>query len=270
MHIMLRMSNRIIRLWRQAVLAGLSLVANSLVVMAEDCPPATGIEVSVDSALGADTLRLDDGRIVKLAGIAIPPAAQPDSRVFLNRHLQGKRAKLSPLAPLPDRYGRVIARLTFMQGEQTRWIEQDLIKAGLALAALTPGETACFPALLASESQARRDHEGYWGVDGSLRFAASNRDAIEAAVGRFIVIEGKIIRVSVRDYAIFLDFGEDWKRDVTIMLRKAERNRVEAALGPMKDVMGRTVQVRGIIAPGASLRLRLTSPDQFRVIEGPR
>lgn len=233
----------------------------------DECPPAGGLPVMVDSIASSDNMRLADGRIIRLAGIAVPPAAAPDARLFLLRIAKNAAIRLHPQGSSSDRYGRVLARLSASENGQDIWIEQALIGAGLALATLTPGENGCFSTLLASETEARRRRSGYWAVDGAMTIAPSRFDDVAAAAGRFAVYEGKILRVAVRDYAIFLDFGEDWRRALSIILPRRQRQEVEGVLGPMQELTGKTVQARGIVERGTALRLRLTHPTQIRVIK---
>ena len=254
---------------RFAVVAALSLMilVPTTVLAQENCPPSSAIPVSVEAVVSGTMLRLDDGRVAKLAGVNIPEAAAIDARGFVQNLVKGALVSLAPLTANQDRYGRIIARARVTKNGGTLWLEEALVSAGLALANLYPGETGCFKPLLSAETRARQENAGYWGVDRAMRFAASNRDDIFAATGRFIVIEGTILRVTIRDYATFLDFGEDWQRDLSIMLPKAQRTQVETAIGSMQTMKGRKVQIRGIIAPGRVLRFRLTSIDQIRVIE---
>lgn len=231
------------------------------------CPPAAGLPVTIDHVVGSDHLRLSDGRIIRLAGIAVPAIAEADARLFVMTMTRHAAIRLHPLSTAPDRYGRMLARLSLGEGDKTTWMEQALIAAGLALATLTPGENDCFSALAAAESAARHARAGYWGVDGAMVIAPSRLDEVSAAIGRFAVYEGKISRIAIRDYAIFLDFGEDWKRSLSIMLPRRQRAEVEAVIGPMQRLEGKTVQIRGIAERGSALRLRLTRPQQIRVIE---
>lgn len=253
--------------WRiRAGLAALACLAQAPALHAVECPPTGGVEAVADTAIGAGVLRLSDGRIVKLAGISIPPAAEADARLFLTRFVQRGALKLHQITAAPDRYGRSVARLTGDAPGQG-WAELALVENGLALASLYPGETDCFAALLAGETKARRLHTGFWGVDRAMSLAASNRDEVAKAVGRFAVFEGKIIRVTVRDYATFLDFGEDWRQDLSMMLPRRQRGRVEAVLGSLQALKGKSLQVRGIIEGSKPLRLKVTDADQIRVIE---
>lgn len=234
---------------------------------ADACPPAGGLPVMIDSVVGSDNMRLADGRVIRLAGIAVPPAAAPDARLFLLRITKSSEIRLHPQGVSPDRYGRVLARLSASENGQDLWIEQALIAAGLGLATLTPGENGCFSVLLTAEAEARRSRSGYWAVDGTMSIAPSRFDDIAAAAGRFAVYEGKILRVAVRDYAIFLDFAEDWRRGLSIILPRRQRAEVEGVLGPMQGLTGKTVQIRGIVERGTALRLRLTQAAQIRVIK---
>ncbi|HEY0834633.1 MAG TPA: thermonuclease family protein, partial [Azospirillum sp.] len=100
--------------------------------------PAALAGVRVASVLDGDTLTLDDGRTVRLAGIeaAKPPPGREEERRW--PLAEGATGALSELAlgravdlhaAAPDRYGRVLALLRRDDGV---WLQDALLRRGLA------------------------------------------------------------------------------------------------------------------------------------------
>jgi hypothetical protein len=246
---------------------GLVVAATLLVppAWAGECPPAGGFEAAGAEAHGPNEIRLSDGRVVKLAGLDVPDAVAADARAALARHLAGAPLRFVPLLPAPDRYGRVLAAVA-TEGASPVWLEGALVGAGLARANPAPGETACLPDLMAAEAGARVARRGLWSVEGLGATRGDDGAAIERLRGRFAVVEGAIVSVGLRDTATFLNLGRDWNNAVTVVITRADRARIEAAHGPLRDLRGARVRVRGMIAPEGQPRLRIGVPGALEIL----
>jgi hypothetical protein len=90
---------------------------------------------------------------------------------------------------------------------------------------------------------------------------------IRAQQGRFILVEGRIVAVGVREVATFLDFGRRWTEDFAVVIPRAERARIEAVVGPLSALVRRSVRVRGVVEPGQAPRLRIVRPEAIEVLD---
>lgn len=249
----------------QARIALLSLVVllGGGGVAADECPPTGGIEgATATVGSGIAELRLEDGRIVRLPGLDVPAAAVPDLRRALGEILNGARLRLVPLREAPDRYGRLVARVV----ADGVWVEAALVGAGLARANLFPGEGGCLAALLAHENRGREARRGMWAGEGGL-IAATDVSALGRHLGQFVVVEGRVTAVGVRDYATFLDFGSRWTESFAAVIRRADRARVEAVLGPARVLVQRRVRLRGVLDATAPPRLRVERAEAIEVLD---
>lgn len=245
------------------VLATLGLVAPA---RAEDCPPPGGVDASGAQAVGPLSLRLGDGRLVKLAGLTVPDNAVADATLLLAERTAGQHLRFVPVFAQPDRYGRIVARAVIETAEGPVWLEAALVEAGLALANLAPGETQCLAALTAAEDRGRRERRGLWAADPGPIVAATEHDAISGLRGRFVLVEGRVFSVGVRDYATFLDFGRSWKEDLAAVIPKSERAKLEARVGPAQSLKGKLVRIRGFLDPEGAPRLRVTMAEAIEVL----
>jgi len=245
------------------------LVAPSAPAGAEDCPRPGGIEIGRAEATGAAELRLADGRIVKLPGVAVPPEAAADARAFLSRLVADNGLRMVPLRPAPDRWGRIVAHLVTVSAQPV-WVEAALVGAGLGVPNLFPGEETCVQALLAAEDRARAARLGLWAIERGPVLQAGDAAALASARGRFVVVEGAVVRVGHRDYATFIDFGRNWRDDLALFVPRAERAAIERTLGPLADLRGRTIRVRGILEPGERPRIRVTRAEAIQVLSAER
>jgi len=134
------------------------------------------------------SLRLDDGREIRLVGIE--PMAT--TKQALTAMLLGREVALHGKDDSPDRYGRQPA-LVFPAGADAS-VQGLLLAEGEALVSAEIGDRDCAAALLATESDARRAKKGTWADLFAIKNAESPDD-IGAGIGRFMVVEGKVLSV---------------------------------------------------------------------------
>jgi hypothetical protein len=211
----------------------------------------------------ARTLRLTDGRKIRVAGIewAVPADA---GKTELAALLLGRSVSLKG-APTPDRYGRIHAFPT-VNGSETP-IQYVLLDRGLAVAGTRISDPACREALLRREKAARAarpDPRLGMGDPGDYRLLkADDPAAILHHLGRFAIVEGRVLSVRESGSTVYVNFGQRWSEDFTVTIAKRnERAFISAGLSP-KSLAGRTVRVRGVIEERAGPWIEAVSAEQF-------
>lgn len=233
-----------------------------------------GAAVRVAEALDGDTLALADGRQLRLAGIEAarpPPGRETErrwplaeaARAALNGLARGRDLGLRGLEETPDRYGRLVAHAVRGDGV---WLEGALLEAGHARVRTQPHDRALAAEMLAIEDAARTARRGIWGTR-----AYAVRPAEPASLPRdsFQIVEGRVERAELRGGQVYLDFGADWRSDVTAHLdRDARRLFKRAGLDPLA-LAGATVRVRGWVSERNGPMIALTHPEQLERLNGP-
>ncbi|MDX1540913.1 MAG: hypothetical protein R3349_05865, partial [Geminicoccaceae bacterium] len=129
---------------------------------------------------GPETLRLESGELVRLAGVHVPP----DQALAAEQALQAELDHGSPVPPSAsggpfDRYGR---RLVLGQADGGPDLAALLVGRGLALVRPEAGIDRSFRRLLMLEERARRGGLGLWGGATSPLAQARSADAL---LGRY-------------------------------------------------------------------------------------
>lgn len=93
-------------------------------------------EGQVSAILDARTLRLDDGREVRLSGIEIPKSAEIAGAAWLRDHALKQKITLRSTDDAPDRYGRQHAFALIEGSEMT--LQSALVGEGHAVVSATP------------------------------------------------------------------------------------------------------------------------------------
>ena len=237
----------------------------------------------VAQVIDGQTLRLEDGTIVRLIG-ALPPfprrgqalraaSLAEQARIALQKASRGRQVLLAFTGRKEDRYGRKLAHVWVLGAGQSAprqamtWLQAELIRTGLARVYSFPDNRACIRQLLLLEARARRQRLGIW----RTRFAFAVRDAAKPRAllrhaNRFEIIEGQIAKVGRTRKWTFLNFSDNWKRDFTIMVPARARKSFARAGIDLQSLQGRRVRARGWLEVWNGPLLKLSHPEQLEVL----
>lgn len=245
-----------------------------------ECGKPTGASVLVARVSDGDTLKLQDGRSVRVLGINAPEithgkkAGEPLGResraaaqVFIDA-TQG-RVRLGVERQNLDRYGRLLAHVYDKNGRSLAVVQ---LRAGMALQIAVPPNTAQKQCLLQSEQEARGKRRGLW---RNSYWQPLPTKAMRGTETGFRQLRGRITNVSINS-AVWLEF------EGKLVARVAKKD--WSAFGYQKAdwlaLKGKEVELRGWIslqktqvAKGAKktqrlkpLVLPLRSPTSMKVI----
>lgn|SRR3989338_1698657 len=113
--------------------------------------------VKVSRVIDGDTLKLEDGRTIRLANINTPEKGEPfskEAKAFLSLY-ENKTLSISLVEE--DKYGRIVANLFDNSRES---LSLKLVKAGLAVSFLVLDEEA--KDFAKAEAQAQEEQKGIW------------------------------------------------------------------------------------------------------------
>ncbi|MBP2296673.1 thermonuclease family protein [Azospirillum rugosum] len=231
--------------------------------------------------IDGDTLELEDGRRLRLAGIEAakpPPNAAPGTRWPLAEAATTALAELAlgrNLSPRgearTDRHGRLVAQL---QRDDGLWLQGALLARGLARVhtqpANQPDGRALAREMLAAEDAARAAGLGIWRTRAYGVRPADDPDMVARDRDSFQILEGRVLRVTKAGSEAYLDFGEDWRTDVTVHIgRVAFRAFTQAGIDPL-SYEGRRVRVRGWVGLRSGPMIEATHPEQIERLDDSR
>jgi micrococcal nuclease len=241
---------------RAVILLAIALISPPAAAKAPQFEP--GEIVAATAVLDGGELALADGRHVAPLGILLPRGREPGAaaaREAMAARLIGRPLELRFDGNRMDRHGRVAAHL-FVEG---RWLENELVKRGLARVMGTAEHRRGLAELLRSEAQARRARRGLWrdAAYAVRRAAEAARDA-----GSFALVEGKVVAASRGDDALFLDFAEDRRGFRLRLSAEAMRLFRAEAINPLAFA-GVRVRVRGFVHGSERPTIDITYPEQI-------
>lgn len=252
-------------LWGAFFVCALFSLASAC-ALADDCRASGTLrEARVAKVVDGDTLRLTDGRSVRLIGVNAPEMgregrpAEPFA-VAATRQLEhlvaanGGRVSLLIGAQARDHYGRSLAHAFGRDGDN--WEAQQLA-AGLGFAVALAPNTALAACQFAAEAEARARGRGLWRRNPVL-------DATQLRRGGFALLRGRVESVERNRGGVWLELEGD------LVLQVAAPALAQFDEGALQRLRGQVVEARGWVVdrqrrtalkPGqARWLLRITHP----------
>jgi endonuclease YncB( thermonuclease family) len=266
-------------------------LASAALLVAAAAPPPEGLAPPPERLPAAggglvlavedgDTLDMDDGRVVRLAGIEAPkppvgrnepgghnegrhwPLAEA-ARAALGELALGRRIELRG-AGTADRHGRILAHVVRDDGV---WLQGALLTRGLARVHTRPDARDLATDMLALETGARGAGRGLWRTR-AFAVRPAEPPALERDIDSFQIVEGRVVSAAKVHGQVFLNFGADWRDDVTVRISpEALKVFTRAGVDPM-GLEGRAVRVRGWVGLRNGPMIEATHPEQIEAVDG--
>ncbi|QUS41851.1 thermonuclease family protein [Tardiphaga alba] len=215
----------------------------------------------VTQVIDVRTIRLADGAEIRLAGVE--PAPDDISASVALPQLVDRDVTLHGDADSPDRYGRQSA-FVFIDAAAPS-IQTQLLASGAVLASGTVSERNCAAELAATEAAARGAKRGIWARDGVIKNAAIPGDIL-AQLGRFVVVEGRVLSVREAGSTTYLNFGRRWTRDFAVTISRRMMPAFSGAGVALKSLERRRVLVRGWVESRGGPRIEARHVGQIEVV----
>jgi hypothetical protein len=200
-------------------------------------------EGRVAAVIDARTFRLTDGREIRLAGIEPVAGTQASRTAALSAVIAGREVSLSGDDDGPDRYGRQPA-FVFLAGND-----------------------APVQSMLLALAEALRARRGTWADPAAIKNAESPGDIL-AGIGRFTVVEGRVLSVRQAGATTYLNFGRNWTRDFAVTISRRAAAAHAAAGISLKSLENRRVRVRGWVEARGGPRIELLHVGQIEMLGG--
>jgi len=262
--------------------AGAAWLASALCLPARACDlsqPETG---TVANVIDGETLRLTDGKIVRLIGAKapMPPLGWrgddpwplvDEAKVALESLVSGKEVEFRFGGRRTDRHGHLLAQVFVVSGGTRLWLQEEMIAKGLARVYSLPDSRACIAELMAREREARAKRRGVWGSSAYRIASALDVKRLGRLIHSYQLVEGRVASVGEGGGRLYLNFTPDWRSDFTISVERKAVGAFAAAGIDLKTVAGARLRVRGFLAWRNGPMIEASHPKQIELLpEGPR
>jgi endonuclease YncB( thermonuclease family) len=243
-----------------------------------------GGEVEVAAALDGDTLRLSDGRELRLAGVEAPQpdlprpgstggthdaaaiaAAADAARQALAELAAGRSVTLYYDQRRNDRYGRVVAQVV---APADVWVEAALLRRGLVRVHTARDVAAGAADLLQTEAEARSARRGLWAL---AAYQVRTPQDLSRWLDSFQIVAGRIAGSHRSPGRLWLEFaGGRGGPALEIAIPSAANRLFRAAkLNPTTALVGADVRVRGWLRWQNGPIIDVDHPAQIEILRQP-
>ena len=258
------------------LLGGVLLLGGSTKPMTE-AKLVKGETETVREIVDGDTLFLSSGLKVRLSGIQAPklslgrdhvidwPLGHESKSALIDLALE-KQVTLYYGGERRDRYGRALAQIFQGEDQSGSYLQEEMLRRGLARVYTWPDTFQDSGRLLAAEQDARNEARGIWALDYyNIRSPEPNRLAQD--VDSFQIVEGIITSVADIRGRVYLNFGADYKTDFTVVIDKENRKAFEGTGDDLLALEGAKVRVRGWVELKNGPSIWLTHPPPLEVLD---
>lgn len=237
---------------------------------AAPCVLVKGETGTVAAVLDGLTLRLDDGLVVRLAGIGLPEDTATAAsiggaaRAELARLIEGRRAELRYGGERRDRYGRAVGHV-FAEGAPGS-VQEALLRGGLARVESLADNRACLGEMLGFERSARTARRGLW-AQPALAPRRAGDPSLRGIDGLYELVEGRIESVGDRPRTVYLNFGAHWSDDFTVTVVRELVDKFADEGLMLAGLDGRRVRVRGWLRQKDGPWIVVDHPEQIEVLD---
>lgn len=235
-------------------------------------------EATVVSTVDGDTVVIEPALLgyeqVRLVGIQAPklplgrknfptwPLA-PESKDALAALVDGQRVTLFAGQSPVDRHGRHLAHLRRADG---LWVQGEMLRQGWARVYSFPDNRLVVPDMLALERESRTNGAGIW---SHPNYAVRGPDDLGDLIGRFEIVEGKVVAAEVHKGTGYLNFGKDWRSDFTLVIRKRALAVFKEAGIDIAAYAGQRIRARGWLKERNGPMIEVTHPEQIETLAPP-
>lgn len=241
---------------------------------------AAGEIGGVRNVLDGDTLYMKDGLKVRLSGMQAPklslgregfkdwPLGEA-SKAALISLTSGRKVQLFYGGAKRDRYKRALAQVHVLNtaGEPDIWVQEEMIRMGMARVYTWPDTYQDTPRLYAAEAEARTAARGIWALP-YYRVRRPDPDPLAQDVDSFQLVEGIVTSVADVRGTVYVNFGANYKTDFTIVVPKKARKRFKKDGFDPLTLEGARVRVRGWVELKNGPMMWLDHPQRLEVLDG--
>jgi micrococcal nuclease len=244
---------------------------------AESCQLSEPERATVAGVKDAETLELTDGTTVRLIGAKTPQVPLgwhgndpwplvAEATDLTKRLASGAEVELRFGGNRSDRHGYRLAQVYVLRDGTRQWLQQELVKAGLARVYSFPDNRACVDALLAEEAEARAAKRGIWNSWAYRILDAVDTEKLSRLSQSYQLVEGVVAETGEADGRVYLNFTKDWRTDFTIAIEPKDVPSFTQAGLDLRSLQGRRVRVRGWVEWRNGPMIVADHPEQIEVL----
>ncbi|MBI1216580.1 MAG: hypothetical protein GC185_12280 [Alphaproteobacteria bacterium] len=212
-------------------------------------------------------IKIDNGAVYHLENVRIPVNYFPVVIEYLKKELVGKKVGIyadeNDYAKQFDDGAHKLGHVLTIDGT---WVQADLVSQGLAWVDSSIDSRDLVEPLYKYEDAARKKKLGLW---TDPQYMMKDSQTIQNTYGSFQVFQGTVRSVAVSKDYIFINFGDNYKKDFSIVMKRDVCrlfNIMNHNLDP-RIWQNRIIRIRGWVERHNGPMIRLNYPEQVEYPE---
>ncbi|NRA89404.1 MAG: thermonuclease family protein [Rhizobiales bacterium] len=259
------------------------LLASGLYLLAgghayASCNLTEGGRETIIEIVDGDTVILSSGKQVRMVGTQAPklalsrknfkdwPLADLAKQQLENIAL-GKKVTLEYGGRKIDRHGRILAHIFIEDDGNKVWLQEYMLKQGLARTYSFKDNRSCVKELLNAENIARNNGVNIWQNSYYDIMNATDLNALNEKNGTYQLVEGKLLKFDHKYGQLYFNFGQNYRTDFTINVTKRNRMAFAQSGVDFKNLIGHTIRIRGWLEQRGGPMIEATHPEQFEFLD---
>ena len=232
--------------------------------------PQTGV---LETVISTNLVQLSDGTLLELNSLdfpdlyrATPGDVSLQAFELMKETYEGQRIKYVIAAKAENqqnRLGHTLAHI-MLKDEPQSWAQGLLLQRGLARVRTTTPHRAFASEMLAIEEGARKNERGLW---LSEAYAVKTSESAPDAEDGYHLVTGRITGVAIHRNRIFLNFGADWRSDLTVSIPPGARRLFAREGHDPLQWTGRNIRARGWLREYNGPYIEIDHPQRIEFLE---
>ena len=225
----------------------------------------------IDKVINAQAMITDEGDIIRLTGLDIPRPRRGEgdiahrAKAFLDKHLTAKRVRL--YATQDKKTGRTNRMGHLLRHVELRadniWVQGALLYHGLARVRTTVNNPEMASQMYKRERKARQNERGLWAMQ---TYKILGPETAEQGIGAYQLVEGKVQSTAMRGNRIYLNFGKNWRSDLTVSIPPGNRRAFRRADIDPLSLGNETIRARGWLESYNGPYMEITHPARLEIL----
>ena len=228
--------------------------------------------IKVLEVIDGDTIRLENQKLLRYIGIDTPEirirkgnnfiySPQPfaeEAKEFNRKLVEGKKIRIEFDIEKIDKYGRLLGYVFV----KDTFVNAKLLEEGYAVLYTNPPNLKYIELFKKLQKEAQTKKRGLWGA-----YEVISSDLAHLYINQIRTVKGVVLNSYKTEKCIFLNFGEDYKKDFTIVIFKDNfKYFYEKNIDPKTFYTGKTVQITGKIIDYNGPEIIARTPEDIEVI----
>lgn len=233
-----------------------------------------GSEHKIIAVIDGDTVKLETGQEVRLLGIQAPKLSlgrrnfpawplSEEAKQACETLCLGRKIYLFYGQTREDRNNRILAHL---QRDDGLWVQDELLRQGLARVYTFPDNRLGAAALYDAEIAARIQGRGIWSHPFYAIRQATDVMTLLDLTDTFQLIEGTIAKAEQVKNNIYLNFGSDWRNDFTLQISQQDWKSFQQQRFDLFNLTHRNIRSRGWLRTRNGPLIEVTHPEQLELL----